>query len=333
MIECLVDSGHAYVAEGHVLFRVDSFSGYGALSRSSQRELVAGARVEVAPYKEAPGDFVLWKPSSSELPGWQSPWGRGRPGWHIECSVMAEQHLGQTIDIHGGGHDLVFPHHENELAQSTCAHGGAPLSRFWVHNGFVNVDHSKMSKSVGNILLVRDLLEQAPGEAIRMALFGAHYRQPLDWTAELLEQARRRLDRLYGALRNVPGHATEGVEPCPEFLAALEDDLNTPRALARLFELAREVNKTKDPGARNELASKLLASGSVLGLLEREAEEWFTAGHKVDEEIEALVARRQEAREARDFATADRIRDELAQQGIVLEDAPGAVRWRREPAS
>ena len=333
MIHALLASDHAYEADGHVLFRVSAFTEYGHLSRRSQRELLAGARVEVAPYKESPGDFVLWKPSTANLPGWDSPWGRGRPGWHIECSVMAEQHLGNTIDIHGGGHDLIFPHHENEIAQSTCAHSGAPLARYWMHNGFVNVDHSKMSKSVGNILLVRDLLQQAPGEAVRLALLSAHYRQPLDWTSALLEESRRRLDRLYGALREAGDASAQDAEPDAGFVAALEDDLNTPRALARLFELARDINRQKDAAQRCALAAQLRASGALLGLVQRCAEDWFTAGAPEDEEIETLVAQRQAARAEKDFATADRIRDELARRGIVVEDRPGAARWRREPVT
>ena len=332
MIQSLLDSTHAYEADGHVLFRVSAFHDYGHLSRRSQRELLAGARVEVAPYKESPGDFVLWKPSTENLPGWDSPWGRGRPGWHIECSVMAKKHLGETVDIHGGGHDLIFPHHENEIAQSTCAHGGAPLARYWIHNGFVNVDHSKMSKSVGNILLVRDLLQQAPGEAVRLALLGAHYRQPLDWTSALLDESRRKLDRLYGALRDLE-ELRQDARPDADFMVALEDDLNTPRALARLFELVREINREKDPARRSELAARLRASGAFMGLVQGDAEDWFTAGGREDEEIEALVARRQAARAEKDFATADRIRDELAGRGIVVEDRPGAARWRREPVT
>ncbi|MBV8063205.1 MAG: cysteine--tRNA ligase, partial [Nevskia sp.] len=202
MIERLIASGHAYAAEGHVLFQVSTYPDYGQLSRRDTRELLAGARVEVAPYKKEPGDFVLWKPSSPELPGWDSPWGRGRPGWHIECSAMAEALLGETIDIHGGGHDLVFPHHENERAQSTCAHSGRVFARFWLHNGFVTMNSEKMSKSLGNVLLVREMLKHAPGEAIRLGLLTGHYRQPLDWNDETIPEARRKLDRLYGALRD-----------------------------------------------------------------------------------------------------------------------------------
>ncbi len=267
MIARLIDSGHAYAAEGHVLFRVRSFTGYGELSGRDRRDLLAGARVEVAPYKEDAGDFVLWKPSTPELPGWESPWGRGRPGWHIECSAMIEQHLGPTIDIHGGGNDLIFPHHENELAQSTCAHGGELFVRYWLHNGFVNVDHTKMSKSLGNVLLVRNLLTEAPGEAIRLALLSAHYRQPLDWTGEVLSEAKRKLDRLYGALRDVPRQAAAVGSADPEFIAALDDDLNTPKALAVLFDLARSINRSEDAGEREALAARLRASALFLGLL------------------------------------------------------------------
>ncbi|RMF97063.1 MAG: cysteine--tRNA ligase [Gammaproteobacteria bacterium] len=334
MIQALLTAGCAYEAEGHVLFRVAAFADYGCLSHRDRRELLAGARVEVAPYKESPGDFVLWKPSPPELPGWDSPWGRGRPGWHIECSVMAERHLGTTIDIHGGGNDLIFPHHENEIAQSTCAHGGQLFCRYWVHNGFVNVDHTKMSKSLGNIVLVRELLEQAPGEAVRLALLGAHYRQPLDWTDEVLQEARRKLDRLYGTLRDAPGweSAWQNVAPDPAFIAALEDDLNTPRALAALFELARDVHRRDAAEERAALAARLRASAEFLGLLAADPADWFTAGATASlpaEEIEQRLAQRAQARAQKDFATADRIRDELAAAGILIEDVPGGTRWRR----
>jgi cysteinyl-tRNA synthetase len=336
MIQTLIDSGHAYVAQGHVLFRVAAFPEYGRLSGRDQRELLAGARVEVAPYKEAPGDFVLWKPSTPELPGWESPWGRGRPGWHIECSVMAEQHLGRTIDIHGGGNDLIFPHHENEIAQSTCAHGGETFARVWLHNGFVNVDHAKMSKSIGNVILVRDLLQHAPGEAVRLALLSAHYRQPLDWAGDVLVDARRKLDRLYRALREVGGwrEAWPDTEPDPAFIAALEDDLNTPKALAALFEVARKLNRCDAPQGQAELAATLRASGEYLGLLSEDPEVWCRGadGATPDEaDIVARLAARQAARERRDFATADRIRDELAARGIAIEDGPDGARWRRAP--
>src|ERR687891_2212014 len=229
MILRLIASGHAYEAEGHVLFHVPSFPPYGALSRRSREEMIEGARVEVAPYKRDPADFVLWKPSTDEQPGWDSPWGRGRPGWHIECSAMIEAHLGETIDIHGGGLDLKFPHHENEIAQSVCAHDGAPLARVWVHNGFLNVEREKMAKSVGNVLLVRDLLREAPGEAIRYALLGTHYRKPLDWTSASLPQAKQALDRLYRTIEGLPD-SDEPAEVPAAGVAGVGGELNTPQA-------------------------------------------------------------------------------------------------------
>ena len=332
MISSLIDSGHAYAADGHVLFRVSSFADYGVLSRRDQRELLAGARVEVAPYKEGAGDFVLWKPSTPDLPGWDSPWSRGRPGWHIECSAMVAEHLGPTIDIHGGGNDLIFPHHENEIAQSRCANGGALFARYWLHNGFVNVDHTKMSKSLGNVLLVRQLLEQAPGEAIRLALLAAHYRQPLDWTSEVLPEARRKLDRLYGALRDVEGWQSLEAAPDPEFIAALDDDLNTPQALAVLFNLARDANRSSDPAERAALAARLRASAALLGLLGVDPDAWFmteTGDGLSAEQVETLLAARRAARASRDFKLADQIRDQLVAAGILIEDSAEGTRWRR----
>ncbi|MGI9291095.1 MAG: cysteine--tRNA ligase [Gammaproteobacteria bacterium] len=335
MITTLIDGGHAYSAEGHVLFRVSSYSEYGQLSRRDRRQLLDGARVEVAPYKEDPGDFILWKPSTEEQPGWDSPWGRGRPGWHIECSAMAATHLGETIDIHGGGHDLIFPHHENEIAQSTCAHGGAKFSRYWLHNGFVNVHHEKMSKSLGNVVLVHDLLAQAPGEAVRLALLSAHYRQPLDWSDEVLEESRRKLDRLYNALRRVTGWSDswKQAEPSQEFTAALEDDINTPRAVAALFSLAHDINisRDEDQNAAIRLAQQLRAGGEMMGILKHDPVAWFEQGATADvdaEKIDSLLEQREAARVAKDFAEADRIRDELTAMGVVIEDSPDGPSWR-----
>jgi cysteinyl-tRNA synthetase len=358
MIAALIEQGHAYVAEGHVLFHVPSYPDYGRLSRRSRDEMIDGARVEVAPYKRDPADFVLWKPSTPEQPGWDSPFGRGRPGWHIECSAMIEAHLGITIDIHGGGQDLKFPHHENELAQSVCAHRGAPLARFWLHNGFLDIDREKMSKSLGNVLLVRDLLAEAPGEAIRYALLGAHYRKPLDWSDAGLARAKQALDRLYLSLRDLPGPAEldPQTEPPNGVLAALEDDLNTPQALAKLRALSRQANASRDPARRGELKAELLAGGRLLGLLGQDPESWLqrprtarrsvpslvneqefherriTAGPEAIEvdtaEIERLVAARTAARRAKNFVEADRIRDRLVAAGVILEDGPEGTRWR-----
>jgi len=333
MIDALVASGNAYVAEGHVLFHVPSFPHYGELSGRDRDDMIAGARVEVAPYKRDPADFVLWKPSEPGVPGWDSPWGRGRPGWHIECSVMIDVHLGETIDIHGGGNDLIFPHHENENAQSVCAHGGAAFCRFWVHNGFVNVEGEKMSKSLGNVLLVRELLKHAPGEAVRMALLAAHYRAPLDWTADGLVQARRRLDGLYQTLRDlqdIPDAECEDGDVAPGLLEALEDDLNTPRALAELSHLSREANNATSPEVRRDLKSAIRASGALLGLLQQDPERWFT-GTEIEldrDQVDALIAERADARRSRNFQRADAIRDQLEKMGIAIEDGADGTRWR-----
>jgi cysteinyl-tRNA synthetase len=334
MIGKLIGSGHAYEADGHVLFDVESHDQYGELSKRDLREMIAGSRVEVAPYKKAPQDFVLWKPSAPEQPGWDSPWGRGRPGWHIECSAMAEKHLGETIDIHAGGQDLIFPHHENECAQSRCAHGGAPFARYWLHNGFLSIDQTKMSKSLGNVLLVHDLLETIPGEVVRLALLSAHYRQPLDWSADTIEAARRMLDRLYGAVRGieVPDAARAAAEVPEALVAALEDDLNTPKAMAEFFALARLLNKSDDAAEREALAAQMYAAGELMGLLGNDPEDWF-AGHVEGdmpaEEVEALIDQRNQARKDRDFQAADAIRDQLAAAGIAIEDGPDGTTWRR----
>jgi cysteinyl-tRNA synthetase len=350
MIAALIEKGHAYVVEGHVLFHVPSFADYGRLSRRSRDEMIDGARVEVAPYKRDPADFVLWKPSAPEQPGWDSPWGRGRPGWHIECSAMVEAHLGITIDIHGGGQDLKFPHHENEIAQSACAHAGRPLARFWLHNGFLDIEREKMSKSLGNVLLVRDLLDQTngDGETIRYALLGAHYRKPLTWSSVGLTRAKRALDRFYLTLRDLPGPKQASVEAMPPgVLAALEDDLNTPKAFAELRALAREANASDDPGRKRTLKAQLLSGGRLLGLLEQDPKDRFgfrgtvstgigvgrggrpTLSARIDDtEIERLIDARAAARKARDFEKADRIREQLAAEGLIVEDGPEGTRVR-----
>ena len=337
LIERLLGTGNAYQADGHVLFHVPSAPDYGRLSGRDRKEQIAGARVEVAPYKKDPADFVLWKPSADELPGWPSPWGRGRPGWHVECSAMSEAHLGMPFDIHGGGLDLVFPHHENEIAQSTCAAGGAEFVRYWMHNGYLTVEGEKMSKSVGNVLLVRDIVKQVPGEVARLTLLMTHYRQPLDWTAQSLRQAKANLDRLYQALRQAPRdpgevEAAAGAGPPEEVVAALEDDLNTPKALAALNALASAANKAGAGPEQARLQAALAAGGALLGVLGQDPEAWFKGGagdDLVSAEIESLIGRRAEARRGRDFAEADRIRDDLARRGIVLEDGSEGTTWRR----
>ncbi len=334
MIETLIEKGFAYEADSHVLFDVSSNEDYGALSKRDLREMIAGARVEVAPYKRAAHDFVLWKPSSPELPGWDSPWGRGRPGWHIECSAMAEKHLGTTIDIHAGGRDLVFPHHENEMAQSCCAHDGAPFARYWLHNGFLSMDQTKMSKSLGNVLLVHELIKTVPGEVIRLALLSAHYKQPLDWSSETLESARRMLDRLYGAVQgiDVSDEAIAAAEIPQGLIAALEDDLNSPKAMAAFFTLAKELNKAKDEATKIDLAAQMYASGQLMGLLGNDPEEWF-AGHVEgdlsSEEIESLIGKRNAAKAGGDFETADAIRDQLGAAGVTIQDGRDGTSWRR----
>ena len=330
MIERLIANGHAYAAEGHALFAVGTFKDYGKLSRRDPEEMLAGARVEVAPYKRDPGDFVLWKPSTDDLPGWESPWGRGRPGWHIECSAMIEALFGETIDIHAGGVDLQFPHHENEIAQSECAHGGKVFARFWLHNGMLNFGGAKMSKSVGNVERVHELLKQHPPEALRYALLSAQYRQPLEWSDALIEQSVRTLDRLYGTLRDLADIQADAVIPAT-VEAALDDDLNTPLALAELARIAAETRKAGNQEERSRLRSELLGAGLALGLLQQEAADWFGRGASSDDDarIQALIDERNEAKKNRDFARSDAIRDQLAAEGVLLEDTAQGVRWKR----
>jgi cysteinyl-tRNA synthetase len=336
MIEKLIAGGHAYAEQGHVLFDVPSMPEYGRLANRDRREMIAGARVEVAPYKKDPSDFVLWKPSTPEQPGWDSPWGRGRPGWHIECSAMSETHLGESFDIHGGGLDLIFPHHENEIAQSTCAHGGKPFVRYWMHNGYLTVNGEKMSKSLGNFFTVRDLLAKAPGEAIRFYMLGTHYRQPLDWTLDGLAEAKRGLDRLYGALRGACDIKAMEADAPAGVRAALEDDLNTPLAIAQIHETATALNKAVPNEERAALKGALVAGGALIGVLQHDVEDWFkwapegAGADGLDEaRINDLIAARAQARKDRNFAEADRIRDELASAGVVLEDKADGTIWRR----
>src|ERR1700730_15275471 len=287
MIEQLIASGHAYGAESHALFRVGSYAEYGALSRRSRADMIAGARVEVAPYKKDPGDFVLWKPSTRDQPGWDSPWGRGRPGWHIECSAMCENTLGETFDIHGGGLDLIFPHHENEIAQNVSAHDGRPFARYWMHNGKLTVGGAKMAKSEGNFIPVRDILAQAPGEVVRLALLGTHYRDPLDWTPDRLRQAQQTLDRWYRALA-LPSGAGQ-LSMAGSIAGPLEDDLNAPLAMVELHQLASEINRTADPDRRATLQSALRNGGALLGLLEQPPATWL---HGNTADAAALIEQR-----------------------------------------
>ena len=331
MVERLIESGHAYTAEGHVLFSVATKSDYGKLSRRDRDEMIAGARVEVAPYKKDPADFVLWKPSTPDQPGWESPWGRGRPGWHLECSVMSESFLCESFDIHGGGLDLVFPHHENEIAQSECAHDGRQFVRFWLHNGYVTVEGEKMSKSLGNFFTVRQLLEEGHrGEAIRLTLLSAHYRQPLDFSRDALKASKQALDRFYTALREVQDVAEDKCEIPGEIAAALEDDLNTPLALSALHECSTALNKATSASEKASLKGALLAGGAALGLLQGNPAAWFKSGAEDERAIDDLITARNAARKAKNFAEADRIRKELEDMGVVLEDRPGGkTEWRR----
>jgi len=331
MNQLLIEKGHAYEADGHVLFAVQTMDDYGKLSGRSLDEMLAGARVEVADYKRYAGDFVLWKPSAEAEPGWDSPWGRGRPGWHIECSVMAEKHLGETIDIHAGGQDLVFPHHENEIAQSCCAHDGKAMANIWMHNGFINIDGEKMSKSLGNFRLVKDLLEHFPGEVLRYVILSAHYRTEQNFSKELLDSAWRSLDSLYGYLRGCDkteaklNHQGEGYK-------ALLDDVNTPVAISEVHRLARLMHGSEGD-EKHHLQAELLGLAELMGLLQQDPEDWFTLARQADdissEDIEALIAQRTEAKLNKDYAGADAIRQELLDKGVTLEDSREGTKWRR----
>ncbi|MEJ8405493.1 cysteine--tRNA ligase [Brevundimonas vesicularis] len=353
-IQAIVDAGCAYAAEGHVLFDVSSFKAYGALSGRNLDDMIAGARVEVAPYKKNPHDFVLWKPSKADEPSWPSPWGEGRPGWHIECSAMIEKTLGLPIDIHGGGIDLVFPHHENEIAQGVCAHGHAhgdqahdEYARYWMHNGFLTVDAEKMSKSVGNVLLLHDLVQAMPGEVVRWALLSAHYRQPLDWNQGLLDQSRKNLDRLYGVLRDADAALADFDETTLDeaemelaenaldpVLEALEDDLNTPGAIAQLFGLGNALRELLNDAEAdiNDVAMarwSLKEAAGLLGVLSLTPNAWFEGGDPaLKVEVEALLDQRAKARAAKDWPEADRIRDRLNALNVVVMDGPDGATWR-----
>jgi cysteinyl-tRNA synthetase len=353
-IQAIIDNGCAYAAEGHVLFDVSSYETYGRLSGRNLDDMIMGARVEVAPYKKNPHDFVLWKPSKVDEPSWPSPWGAGRPGWHIECSAMIEQTLGLPIDIHGGGIDLVFPHHENEIAQGVCAHGHAhsadahqEYARYWMHNGFLTVDAEKMSKSIGNVLLLHDLVQSMPGEVVRWALLSAHYRQPLDWNQALLDQSRKNLDRLYGVLRDadaaLAGFDMASLEEAEMELAenaldpvldALEDDLNTPAAVAQLFGLGNALRDLLNDAEAdiNDVAMarwSLIEAAGLLGVLTLSSDQWFEGGDAtLKTEVEALLEERATARAAKDWPEADRIRDRLNTLNVVVMDGPEGATWR-----
>ena len=320
MVSSLLEKKHAYEAENHILFHVPSFKDYGNLSKRKKDEMIEGARIEVAPYKKDPMDFILWKPSTKDQPGWDSPWGRGRPGWHIECSSIIKTYLGETIDIHLGGNDLIFPHHENEIAQSNCAHDGKSLSKYWIHNGFISMNKEKMSKSVGNIILVNDILKNYTGEAIRLAMLTTHYKQPLDWNENILIQANKNLENFYDVIGDKKNF--EDIEPPKKFFDALLNDLNTPEALKELYELSKNKN-TKD---------QLKSAANYLGILQLTKTEWINQRKKIknldQKKIEKLIDNRNKARKEKNFVEADKIRDKLTLDNIILEDSPSGTKWR-----
>ena len=330
MVERLLQKGHAYESQGHVLFDVKSMPEYGRLSNRDMDEMLAGARVDVADYKRYAGDFVLWKPAASGDVGWSSPWGHGRPGWHLECSAMIERHLGETIDIHGGGRDLIFPHHENEVAQSCCAHDGKTFVRYWMHNGYINIDGEKMAKSAGNFRTVRELLDHFPGEVLRFTLLNAHYRSELDFSLETLSQAKGSLDTLYGFLREATNIGTVDVDISDSaFMQALLDDVNTPLAISELYHWAKQLGRDSQAD-KVQAKSQLLAAGKLLGLLQGDADAWFQGGSDDSAEIDAMVEARNAAKRDKNFARADEIRAELLARGIVLEDSREGTKWRRQ---
>jgi cysteinyl-tRNA synthetase len=331
MTRLLIEKGHAYEADGHVLFAVQSMETYGQLSGRSLDDMLAGARVEVADYKRYAGDFVLWKPSTENEPGWDSPWGKVRPGWHLECSAMTEKHLGDTIDIHAGGQDLIFPHHENEIAQSCCAHNGKPMANVWMHNGFINIEGEKMSKSLNNFRMVNDLLDQYPGEVLRYVILSAHYRSEQSFSKDLLDSAWRSLDTLYGYLRGIKV-SDSTIATQNKGYKALLDDLNTPLAISELHRLAKQMHAATGL-QQQDLRAELGGLGSLMGLLQSDAEQWFTQVRGSEDisstEIESLIEKRQTAKADKDFAGADQIRQDLLARGVVLEDSREGTKWRR----
>lgn len=329
LVEKLLENGHAYEVDGQVLFDVDSMPGYGCLSNRSMKEMMAGARVEVADYKKNPADFILWKPSEPDQPGWDSPWGYGRPGWHLECSAMSSKLLGNDFDIHGGGSDLIFPHHENELAQSTCAFPGSCFAKYWVHTGMLMINGEKMSKSLGNFYTVDEILEKHPAEALRLLFLTTHYHQPFNFTFEGLDQAKSILDKFYNALLKNADVAAVDVKPQEKVIDALKDDLNTPLALSYLHEDVNLLNKAQDKAERAQLKGQLLADAYMLGLLYNDPLKWFKGESHDDADVDALIIKRAEAKKNKDFKTADAIRDELKAKGIVLEDGPSGTTWKR----
>ena len=330
MIEALLANGTAYIADsGDVLYAVRRFDGYGRLSGKNIDELEAGSRVEIDAGKRDPLDFVLWKMAKPDEPAWESPWGRGRPGWHIECSAMSCSHLGDTFDIHGGGMDLKFPHHENEIAQARAANGGG-FARYWLHNGFVNINAEKMSKSLGNFFTIREVTGKYAPEVLRMFMLGTHYRSPLDFSDQALDQAKAGLDRLYTTKQRLAGVGSANTGLPGAFIDAMDDDFNTPEALAELFETSRALNKKLDAGEDvGELAGRFIAMCELLNIVQQQAAAWFQGGDDDAEAIEALVAERSAAKKERDFARADAIRDELAARGVILEDTAAGTTWKR----